>query len=337
VPHQYELYKLPHDFTLVTELGNPMVDHWAYDQRPLRPNVRFAPAHSIDPKSFDVAVLHFDENVLASQYTNGMMPACWGDPFRWALALPDIPKIAICHGTPQFEGQYGLDPNRKHDFVLYQEERTRFVDALAAAGSKVVCNSHQALAEWGFANAHVIWHGFDPQEFPAGSHDLGILALAPDFHRPHYRGAWEQRVVESLLNPGLHIETARHSGAALETLHSNAFATRHFRSYVNWIGRFKVFLNTTLRSPMPRSRGEAMMTGVIPVCIRNHDVDMFIENGIDGFYADSPEELAEYLNFLHRNPDAYAKMGKAARRKAIDVFNHDRYLNTWTMLLREMS
>ena len=36
------------------------------------------------------------------------------------------------------------------------------------------------------------------------------------------------------------------------------------------------------------------MTGVIPVCLRNHDVDMFIEQGIDGFYADTPEELADF-------------------------------------------
>ena len=42
-PHQYELYKLPHDFTLATGLGDGMTDVWQYDQRPLRPNARMLP------------------------------------------------------------------------------------------------------------------------------------------------------------------------------------------------------------------------------------------------------------------------------------------------------
>lgn len=337
VPHQYELYKLPHDFTLVTGLGNPMADTWSYDQRPLRPNVNFMHESQVDPRDFDVAILHFDENVLAPHLSNGVIHSSWGDPFRWALELRDIPKVAICHGTPQFEGQYNLDTERKKSFQIYEEERARLVSVLAKSRVAVVCNSHQALKEWRFENSRVIWHGFDPQEFPAGRRDLGVLALAPDMHRPHYRGAWEQLAIESKLDSTIRIQTASHAGAAIEPLHGNAFATRHFRSYVDRIGRFKAYLNTTLRSPMPRSRGEAMMTGVIPVCLRNHDVDLFIDHGVDGFYSDSPEELADQLNFLFRNPDIDTRMGVAARRKAMDVFNHDRYLNAWVKLLRELT
>jgi glycosyltransferase involved in cell wall biosynthesis len=336
-PHQYELYKLPHDFTLATGVGdNGMVERWSYDQRPLRANARLRPASEIDPADYDVALLHFDENVLAPELCNNTIPAAWGDPFHWLLGT-DLPKVAICHGTPQFVGQYGADAQRKAAFTLHEDERLRMVALMAAAGVHVVCNSHQAHAEWGFSSSQVIWHGFDPQEFPEGRGDLDILALNADRHRPHYRGAWEQMEVEARLDPGIRIDSARHFGGALEVRGTNAYATARFRAYVERIGRFKAYLNTTLRSPMPRSRGEAMMTGVVPVCLNNHDVSLFIENGVNGFYADEPGALADFLNHLCRNESEARRIRAAARRTALDVFNHDRYLTAWTELLERIA
>jgi glycosyltransferase involved in cell wall biosynthesis len=336
-PHQYELYKLPHDFTLATGLGNGFSDAWEYNQRPLRRNARMIPISQVDPRDYDLAILHFDENVLAARLGNGVIPPQWGLAFRYFLAnFPDLPKAAICHGTVPFEGQYGVDPEPKRAFRLHEAERQRLVATLALAGVHVICNSHQALAEWGFADARVIWHGFDPQEFPECTRQRDILALTPDVHRPHYRGAWEQQTVVSLLTAGQRVETSTHAGGAIEDRNTNPFAVRHFRSYVDRIREFSVYLNTTLRSPMPRARGEAMMTGVIPVCLRNHDVDRFIENGVDGFYADTPEELAAFLNDLFHDRGRIVGMSQAARHKAMDVFNCDRYLAAWTRVLCEL-
>ncbi|MDB5685390.1 MAG: hypothetical protein JWM75_3088 [Sphingomonas bacterium] len=336
VAHQYELYKLPHDFTLVTDVGdNGMVNGWSHDQRPLRSNVRFARFEEIDPRQFDVAILHFDENVAHPNLCNNVIPASWGDPFFALLDLPGIPKVAICHGTPQFMGQYARNGERIETFATYEHERQALVALLANAGVKVVCNSHQALAEWGFDQGQVIWHGFDPQQFPPGTQRRDILALHPDRHRPHYRGFWEHSQVERRLDPGIRIETAAHAGAAIDPRGTNDFATRNFRSYVDRIRQFTVYLNTTLRSPMPRSRGEAMMTGVIPVCLNNHDVGLFIQNGVNGFYSDDPDELADWINALLRDPQRARQIGAAARATAIDVFNHDRYLGAWQRLLTD--
>ena len=78
-----------------------------------------------------------------------------------------------------------------------------------------------------------------------------------------------------------------------------------------------------------------MMTGVIPVCLRNHDVDRFIDNGKNGFYADDPAELATWVNDLFRDEARKRAVSAAARRTAIDLFNHDRYLTAWQQLLEE--
>ena len=78
-----------------------------------------------------------------------------------------------------------------------------------------------------------------------------------------------------------------------------------------------------------------MTTGVIPVSLRNHDVERFVENGVDGFYADCPGDLADFINDLLRDPERTSAMSRAARLKALDLFNHDRFLGEWTALLRE--
>jgi glycosyltransferase involved in cell wall biosynthesis len=336
VPHQYELYKLPHAFTLATGSHNGMINSWGYDQRPLRSNVRMLPASMIDPRDFDLAILHFDESVLNPVLTNGVLPANWGDPFRSLLAIADLPKIAICHGTPQFYGQYALEPERKLRFDEYEDDRKSLVEMLSIAGVHIVCNSHQALAEWRFHRSRTIWHGFDPQEFPPALYRRDVLTLESDRHRPHYRGFWEQAEVASKLDSDIRIETAEHREPAIEIRQTNAFAVKNFRSYVNRIREFTAYLNTTLRSPMPRARGEAMMTGVIPVCLNNHDVSQFIECGVNGFYSDEPAELADFINYLCRNRDEARRIGEAARRTALDLFNHDRYLNAWARLITEV-
>lgn len=336
VPHQYELHKLPHDFTLATHIGkNEWINRWSYDQRPLRPNARFVPADQIDPSEYDLAIIHFDENILFPNLCNNVIPDCWGEAADWLRSLSGIPKIAICHGTPQFEGQYALNPGPIESFDIHGSERLRLVAYFRDAGVRVVCNSWQALSEWGFADARVIWHGFDPQEFPNGSHTRHVLALGEDPHRPHYRGAWGHELVASRLDDGIRIETSAHKGAPIEHRESNVFAVRNFRSYVDRIGEFTAYLNTTLRSPMPRSRGEAMMTGVIPVSIANHDVERFVDQGKNGFYSSDAAELADWLNYLFRHPSEARKISAAARRTATDVFNHDRYLTAWSELIAD--
>ena len=54
-----------------------------------------------------------------------------------------------------------------------------------------------------------------------------------------------------------------------------------FRSYVDLVREYSVFFNPTLRSPMPRSRGEAMLSGLATVNAKNHDVERFIESCVD--------------------------------------------------------
>lgn len=214
--------------------------------------------------------------------------------------------------------------------------RMALVDFLG--DTPVVVNSHQALAEWGFAAARVIWQGFDPAEFPCRPPPAGraprILTLpaAATAERPGYRGA-------ELFN-----EVAARIAAPMEPLcvaepnlllRGNAYAAAKFAHYLAALHGFDIYFNPTLRSPMPRSRGEAMLCGLATVNAASHDVDRFIDNGVNGFYAGTADELADRLRFLLADPDRAWRIGQAGRATAMRLFHIDRYLADWRRLIRD--
>ena len=335
-PHQYELYKLPYDFTLVTGLTDGFTNNWGYEQRPLRGNACMKHINDVNVAEYDLAILHFDENVLAPENTNGVISSDWGANFKWFIEHLKIPMVGICHGTPQFYGQYTLDYNGHDLMQVIEKERLRLVNFLGDI--LVICNSYQAQREWMFKKSKVIWHGFDPTEFPSALYNKGILTIGKAMkERPHYRGYYvflktfenfpEELLPDSLSVPEPHM---------LYEENTNLYAYAKFRNYVDNIRQYSIYFNPTLRSPMPRCRGEAMVCGLAQVSTNTHDVELFIKNGQNGFYSNDPQELREYLLYLLKNPDKCRKIGMAGRLLAMDIFNHDRYLFEWDEILSEV-
>jgi glycosyltransferase involved in cell wall biosynthesis len=337
--HQYELWKLPHEFTLATGLTR-MCDRWEYRSRPLPENARFQDLEALDLSRFDACILHFDENSLSPEKSNGVLAPDWGAIFQHLKKNAKVPTVAICHGTPQFFGQYDNKLERPAlEIRVDEEERKKLVDFMA--DTLVVCNSHQAAAEWGFKKSKVIWHGFDPAEYPPARRAKKVLTVAESIKtRPHYRGyyLYEQvtRGLEcDILSPDMPNavrvkEPSRHARSLEE------YGAQWFRSYVDLVREYSIFFNPTLRSPMPRARGEAMLCGLATVSAKNHDVERFLENGVDGFYATDAKELEEQLRSLSRDERRAKKMGELGRAKAMRVFHLDRYLAEWQALLDEL-
>jgi len=335
VPHQYELYKLPHKFTLATGIVNNFTKEWAFDQRPMPANARFVPVQKIREKDYDLAIIHFDENVLDWQNTNNVLDQSWGANFKYFMEEVSLPKVAICHGTPQFYGQYN-NPNVDPSIALktIEESRARLVDYLK--DTQVICNSYQAQAEWQFKKSQVIWQGFDPTEYQPAKFNKGILSLGKAMkERPHYRGYDVFQKVFEGIPEEWHPQHFKVEEPPYEK-NTNRYANAKYTNYIDAVRDYSIYFNPTIRSPMPRSRGEAMMCGLTSVSLLNHDVDLFIKNGVNGFYSSNPEELREYLLYLLRNPEMNKKIGLEGRKTSMDVFNHDRYLNAWSNLIANL-
>jgi hypothetical protein len=257
----------------------------------------------------------------------------WGDTFRWFLDEVKLPTIAVCHGTAPFVGQYGANPAPIAKFELHDREVRRLRESLAHA--TVVVNSHEGSREWAFGRSKVIWHGYDPQEFQVGSYDLDVISHGTDAFRPHYRGTHQLREVLGRLDPEITVSTHAHRRDIPVPTFDPRYPEFSFQRWLAHLGRHKIYLNTTLRSPMPRSRTEAMLCGVILVSLDNHDVSRFINPGINGFHSSSTEELADFCNFVCKNPPARERLSTAARATAVDLFNHDRFLTEWIELIEQ--
>jgi len=337
--HQYEIFKLPYEFTLVKGLGTGINEFWEYDRRPLPDNVTFADINKIDIDNYDLAIMPFDENVLSPERTNGVIiPEWrWGDAFKFFLEKVNIPKIALCHGTPQFYGQYNINYTGENLMQPIEEERLRFCQVLK--DTMVINNSYQAQKEWMFHKSKVIWHGFDPTEFPPATYQKGILVMNEKAikTRPHYNG---YRVYEEAMKN--FPEKFRPEFLSVDEpdeaygKNNNWYARCKFDNYVRELGKYSTYFNPTIRSPMPRTRGEAMMCGVSIVTTKTHDVELFMKNGVNGFYSDSPSELREYLLYLSENPSIAQETGEAGREMAMDIFNHDRFLMEWEKTLQSV-
>lgn len=253
VPHQYELYKLPHDFTLLDDLDSPMTHQWEFRHRPLPDNVRFRSRRGLRLADYDAAILHFDENVLSHENTNGVLGPDWGAAFRWSVKNVDLPRVAICHGTPQFHGQYNFDYGGPDLMQVIEPAHEKLVEYVG--DMLVVCNSHQAQREWRFRKSRVVWHGFDPTEFPPATYERGILSpLGPlVMSRPHYRGYFLYRKVFDGF-PERFAPSTLFVPDPSPLYEGNQYAIWKYRNYVDEIRRYSVYFNPTLRSPMPRAR-----------------------------------------------------------------------------------
>jgi glycosyltransferase involved in cell wall biosynthesis len=343
-PHQYELYRMGHEFTLATGLGSDLTNNWEWSKRPLPLNSELINIENINIADYDLAILHFDENVLHPEICIGqendikgqIVPDDWGEAFKKALKW-DIPKIAICHGTPQFYGQHDVTYNLSNLGTPIEKNRLEFVDLLS--NITVVCNSYQAQQEWQFKKSIVVWQGFSPHEFPPNMRGEGILSMQVDAltNRPHYNGYLVMEKIRKKLDPGIVI-SAMNVPDPPETFipRTNEWAQAKYENYIRELGRYGIYINPTVRSPMPRTRGEAMMAGLVTVSLRNHDVDKLIENGVDGFYADTADEMAEHICYLVDHPDEQQKMRVKSRLKAMDVLNQDRYLAQWQSLIKDI-
>jgi glycosyltransferase involved in cell wall biosynthesis len=203
----------------------------------------------------------------------------------------------------------------------------------------VVTNSYQAREEWQFANSRVIWQGFDPAEFPISTYQKGVLSLGrPMRERHHYRGHTLFQAVQQKLPP----EFRAVSSPSVEEPSlsyqkgTSAYGAEKYQNYRDDIRKYSIYFNPTLRSPMPRSRGEAMMSGLVSVSANNHDVEMFIKNGWNGFYSNDAGELADYIKYLLKHPQQMREIALRSRKLATDLFNLDAFLGAWRGTLRSL-
>lgn len=342
-PHQYELYKLGCEFYLLKGFNNSFFNEWEYRKRPLPFNAKFIDLKDLNASEYDLSIIHFDENVLRPELCNGKVPMEWGDAFKFLSTL-DLPKIYLCHGTPQFYGQYNGSCNEKLFGAEISESKKQLVDFIA--DQFVVCNSLQAKNEWGFKNSGVVYHGFTASEFSYfnpnndarfKSDYLRVLSLPNNalLARPLYNGLdLYSKIIDSVDKKRIKIENLTVQDPSRNSLLDiSLWAQFKYRMYASEIFKYNCYLNTTNRSPMPRTRAESMISGSIAITTPYHDIDKFIKNGENGFLINNSTEVIEIFNLLLDDKYLRKKISIASYETALDAFSQERYLSFWVDLI----
>jgi hypothetical protein len=327
IPYLYDLFKMRHIFTVADGTGRG----WDHNQRPLPYNVRFTRLTDVTPGAHHLAIIPFDEGMLFSGKP-GDGPAAWGKGLIRLLELSSgMPRLGLClPARPPF-GEAGADTAQ----LLPQIEKRRAILRSLFEDIHVVCTSHEQQKSWGFAHSSVIWHGFSPEEYPEGTHTQGCLTLprrAMD-GRPDDRFTSLKRALaddcplHSLDVPAPHPD---HRDSNQE------WAVAAYQLYGRYLGTFSACCSPYNDPAMPRELSEAMLTGVIPVTLRNADTELLIKNGVNGFCGDSVEELVEHLRWLARHERQRRTISRSARLSAMDLLNVDRCIADWLHLIRRL-
>ena len=181
--------------------------------------------------------------------------------------------------------------------------------------------------EWGFNFGEVIHHGVDTKLFSPGTgpRKAQLLSVVNDWKNRDWCCGFKlwQQVSASLPvlvigdTPGL------------------SFPAKSPADLVNSYRSSRVFLNTSLVSPVPTALLEAMSCGCACVSTATCMIPEIIENGVNGFISNDPMELRGYAENLLRDPALAEKMGEAARATILSNFSLESFIIQWNRVFEQ--
>lgn len=318
VAHQYELAKLPW-FKEYDLLINPY-RQWGEQSRPLPNNIHWVT--SFKKNHYDLAVLHVDQQSIYDPSQGDRIHKGKLYMELRQVVGDDCPIITINHMTPfhdKYESPYVVD------FIKKMTE-----------GTYMITNSKEAAKQWGWGKPVI--HGLDIDEwYDLPKEPRCVTVLSPAGMEKAYRRIFLTTVKRRLDEMGVPF-----FWVGVDVKFNN------FDAYREYLGRSLVFFMPTWQSPMPRARTEAMLSGACVVSTPYHDASTFIKHGENGFLTsvneikdprvmDNPDATANLIKKLVIDePDLALKVGQEGKKTARELFNHDRFVDQWKVVLEEV-
>lgn len=270
---------------------------------------------------FDMAIIEIDEYLLCP--FRAPVQNSWRN-FERVLRLIDAlgdRVVFVLLGNPlSFGSQSG-------DAI---EEDCRLRDFLE--NQRVICPSYESFRQWGFADErssivakNVIWPGFDCSEFGRTNYERLILSHdAFVFNDPErYGGDLLNEIISSLPK-----------GEIVYCLNGDkTISIWQERAKVYELQRYSLFLNTATMLGCSLRLVEALLSGLIVVSVSSADVERIIENGRTGYIVDNISDMVEHLRMLKSDQPLLKRISEVSRRRACELFNHERFLLEWEQVL----
>jgi hypothetical protein len=97
-----------------------------------------------------------------------------------------------------------------------------------------------------------------------------------------------------------------------------------------------VYLNTTLKSPIPFSLLEAMACGMIVVSTPTCEIPRYINHNRNGIFCKDSKSFKIILNDILKNKNKYIKLGKQARLDIKNLASIDLFINKWNLIFKKL-
>ncbi len=379
--HNYSLWTIESDkYKFEWYLLENNIRKYNPDVRALPDNVKFVSYY--EPNKYDMAVLHIDQQCIDPKIGKGKL-------YRELNGvIKDIPKIVINHGTPIWPERWEqagskswkyplkLDTTNDKEMFDYQTkfliEGGRVIEQgeyqqiegmrKLIGTNKMVVNSYRAAQQWGWGKP--IWHGLKASDWWDNTKELrSITTLSPAgldyYYNRDFLEATQKHLKEIYgLN---HVHVGNPNGWVIDR-HPEVGSLGGWGAYRDYISRSLVYFNPTRESPMPRSRTEAMLSGVCVLTTAYQDEDKFINfdsrpiwANCDGVFdyietidqylfekingiivPDNPLAVAALINHLiNKRYKQAVKIGKNGKKTAEMLFNKQRYDSEWVKLIEE--
>lgn len=178
--------------------------------------------------------------------------------------------------------------------------------------------------QWGNpSNSYVIEHCIDSKSFCDLNHirSIDVISVVNDFiNRDYFCGykLWKHIIEQGGLTYSVFGSTPGLSKPADDINH-----------LIIEYNRAKIYLNTSLVSPIPTALLKGMACGCVPISTANCMIPDIIVNGVNGFMSNDPEELIEYVDIVKNDDDLRKELSKNARQTIVERFNKDRFTKNW--------
>jgi glycosyltransferase involved in cell wall biosynthesis len=182
-----------------------------------------------------------------------------------------------------------------------------------------------------WAKHFYIPHGFDPDEFCLLGIEKNNKMLAAGSlyeQRGDLLGYSDWRWVADRLEGRCSL--LGHGNSDKESIGSHPL-----KKLVSVYNEHSVFLNTTIHSAMPRTRGEAMMCGLPIVSTSNYGIGKYLKNKKNCIIANTKEGMLKGINLILDSQAMQEDLSAASRETALKYFHIDDYLAGWAEVFDE--
>lgn len=198
--------------------------------------------------------------------------------------------------------------------------------------------SDYSMRQWGFSEGAVINHGIDEDFWNPGNEkrDNVCLSVVNDWVNRDWCCGWNlwKEIVgvsggNGTKNNPLKVNLPVRVFGKNPGFSVAADSTEHLRKIYQ---KSRIFLNTSLHSPVPTVLLEAMACGCAVVSTANCMIPEVIEHGVNGLISNNPSELRSFVQMLLQDEKLAASLGKNAANTIKEKYNLKKFINNWNNL-----